>query len=147
MARIRKKRIRWEAPANSTGMRYRLYWATDENVGYDSQFVELGNRTEVVLPDDLMPFPIGGRNIQVGVSSINQTENESDITRLDVQLDFSVPDAPRNLQVLDVYAVPNSNTLGKMTLASVGMIVLIGVGVLALLRVGDRVLDHFRDSQ
>jgi hypothetical protein len=143
MARLRKKKISWDRPPNSTGLRYRLYWAIGESVGYGSQFIEFDNVTEVILPDDVTPFPMKGRNVQVGVSSINEAGNESEITKLDVQLDFSVPDAPTNLHALDLDTVPRSKNFQKVVLAPVGIILLIGVGILALIALGDRVLDHF----
>jgi hypothetical protein len=142
MARLRKKKISWERPDSSRGLRYRLYWSVGESVGYDSQFIELENVTEITLPDDVAPFPIKSRNIQIGISAINQAGNESDIARLDVLLDFSVPGPPKNLRVVDLGAAPSPKKLLKVTLASLGIILLTGIGVLALLTLNGKVLDH-----
>ncbi len=142
MARLRKKKISWERPDSSRGLRYRLYWSVGESVGYDSQFIELENVTEIILPDDVAPFPMKSRNIQIGISAINEAGNESDIARLDVQLDFSVPGPPKNLQVVDLGAAPSPKKFLKVTLASVAVIILTGIGVFALLTWNDKVLDH-----
>jgi hypothetical protein len=128
-------------------LRYRVYWAIGESVGYGSQFIEFDNVTEVILPDDVKPFPMKGRNVQLGVSSINEAGNESDITKLDVHLDCSVPDASKNLHILDLDRVSSSKNLQKVVLASLGIILLIGIGVLALVALGDRVLDHFMEAR
>jgi hypothetical protein len=143
MARPRKRRIRWERPANAAAMRYRLYWAIGESVGYDSDYREFNDATELILPDDLPGLSINAHPIRLGVSAINEAGNESDIAILDVQLDFAVPEAPKNLQVLDIDLIPDSRNLQKLAMACVGIVILIGLGVLALATLGDRVLDYF----
>ena len=58
MARVRKRKVHWGA-SNSLGVvGYKLYWAMGKGVNYDSDFADLGNVTEVILPDDVPSFPI-----------------------------------------------------------------------------------------
>jgi hypothetical protein len=142
MARLKKKRIRWEPPENSTTMKHRLYWAVGESVGYDSDYIEVQDVTEVILPDAIPPLPMKAQGVQLGISAVNDSGSESDITMLNTPLDFSIPEAPKNLQLLDLDIVPNSRNLQKLAIACLGIVVLTCIGVFALLKLGDRTLDH-----
>ncbi len=99
MAKIRKRRIRWSGSHGSKVVGYKLYWAVDEGVNYDSDCSEIGNVTEVVLPDNVPSFPLVAGTIELGVTSINEVGNESDMTKLSTPFEFSAPDAPRDLVV------------------------------------------------
>jgi hypothetical protein len=59
VARLKKKKIRWERSANSVALKYRVYWAIGKNVGYDSDYIELHDVTEVILPRELSGPTIG----------------------------------------------------------------------------------------
>jgi len=145
LARLRKKTIRWERPAISAPQKYRIYWAAGENVGYDSEHVDLGDVEEAMLPDAIPSLPANARQVYLGISAVNESGNESDITTLRDCLDFSIPEAPKDLQVLDwgVNTAPDYKYLGKLAMACVAIILLTGMGVLSLLRFGDRALDYF----
>ncbi len=99
MGRIRQKRVRWE-PSAGAG-KYRLYWSVQGPVGYESDFVEIENKTVVILPDEIPSFPKMAGEIELGITAINEGENESEITRVKVYLDFTVPEAPQALTVED----------------------------------------------
>jgi hypothetical protein len=97
MARIRKRKIRWNS-SNASGVAgYKLYWAVGKEVNYDSDFAEVGNVTEVILPDDVPSFPIVSGDIELGVVAIDHIGNESDMTKLSASFDFTAPDAPTGL--------------------------------------------------
>ena len=97
MARIRKRKIRWNS-SNASGVAgYRLYWAVGKEVNYDSDFAEIGNVTEVILPDDVPSFPTVAGDIELGVVAIDHIGNESDMTKLSASFDFTAPDAPTGL--------------------------------------------------
>jgi PilZ domain len=99
MGKIRKRTVRWEHSADAK--KYRLYWSTQGPVGYDSDFVELENKTQVIFPDEVPSFPKIAGEIELGVTAVNAVGNESDITIARVYVDFTVPEAPKVLTVED----------------------------------------------
>ena len=81
---------------------YRLYWAIGGGVGYDSDFAEVGNVTEVILPDDVPAFPLFHGEMRIGVTSVSHTGNESDMRVISAFFDLTAPDAPSNLKSEDL---------------------------------------------
>jgi hypothetical protein len=71
-------------------------------MNYDSDHADFGHVTEVILPDDIPSFPLETGDMELGVSAINHAGNESEITKLTVDFNFEVPDAPQNLKVEDI---------------------------------------------
>ena len=102
MGKLKKKRIRWQPSASSDVTGYRLYWSNQGEVDYNSPYAELGNVSEVILPDNVSSFPLETGNVELGISAINQAGNESEITKVVVYFNFSVPDAPLGLVLEDV---------------------------------------------
>jgi hypothetical protein len=102
MGKVRKKRVRWELSSSLDVATYRLYWSKDGGVNYDSDHADFGHVTEVILPDDIPSFPLETGDMELGVSAINHAGNESEITKLTVDFNFEVPDAPQNLKVEDI---------------------------------------------
>jgi hypothetical protein len=94
MAKLRKTRIRWNPSATSNVEGYKLYWAVGGGVNYDSDSAQLGNATEVILPDNVTLFPLVADDIQPGITAINEMGNESDMTRVTFPSIFTAPDAP-----------------------------------------------------
>ena len=99
MARIRKRKVRWNTSNGLGVVGYKLYWAVGKEVNYDSDFAEVGNVTEVILPDDVPSFPIVAADIELGVVAVDHIGNESDMTKLSAPFDFTAPDAPTGLTV------------------------------------------------
>jgi len=99
MGKIRKRTVRWEPSPDAA--KYRLYWSAQESVGYESNFVEMENKTEVILPDEVASFPKIAGNIELGIAAVNAAGNESDITIARVYVDFTVPEAPKIITVED----------------------------------------------
>jgi hypothetical protein len=100
--KIRKKRIRWQ-PSTSPGVSgYRLYWSERGEVKYDSDHAQLGNVTEVTLPDDVPSFPLIAGEIKLGVTATSEAGNESDMTTLTAFFNFTVPEAPKNIKIEEV---------------------------------------------
>ena len=97
MARVRKRKVHWDA-SNSLGVvGYKLYWAVGKGVNYDSDFADMGNVTEVILPDDVPSFPIDAGDIELAVVAVDHIGNESDMTKLYAPFGFTAPDAPTGL--------------------------------------------------
>jgi hypothetical protein len=99
MGKIRKRAVRWEPSADAR--KYRLYYSTQGPVGYESDLVELENKTQVILPDEVPSFPKIAGNIELGITAVNEAGNESDITIVSVYVDFTVPEAPKVVTVED----------------------------------------------
>ena len=97
MGKIRSKVARWE-PSETPYVTYRLYWATCKPVDHNLDYVDVGTVTEVTLPDDISSFPLVAGKIVLGVSAIGPLGNESDITTIIVDIDFTIPGAPLNLR-------------------------------------------------
>lgn len=95
--KIKRKRIRWQRSTSTDVVSYRLYWSLNSQVDYDSQYVELGNVDEAVLPDDIPSFPLITGTLHLGISALSKAGNESDMTKIAECLDFTVPDAPIKL--------------------------------------------------
>ena len=57
--------------------------------------------TEVTLPDDIPSFPLVAGRIVLGVSAVGPSGNESEITSVTGDIDFTTPEAPRKLRVED----------------------------------------------
>jgi hypothetical protein len=99
MGKIRKRTVRWEPSAGA--QKYRLYWSTQGPVGYESDFVELENKAQVILPDEAPSFPKTAGNFELGITAVNAAGSESDITIARVYVDFTLPEAPKVLTVED----------------------------------------------
>jgi actin-like ATPase involved in cell morphogenesis len=95
--RIRKKRIHWHCSASAEVSNYRLYWSVGEAVGYGSQYVELDNVTEAILPDDIPSFPLVSGTVHLGITALSNEGNESDMTKISTSLDLLAPEAPQRI--------------------------------------------------
>ena len=100
MARVKRRRLRWEPSADAA--KYRLYWSTQGPVGYESDFAEIENKTAVILPDEVPSFPKTAANFELGITAVNTGGNESDITTARVFFDFTAPEAPKGIIVEDM---------------------------------------------
>ena len=102
MAKVKKRRLLWEPSTSSNVIGYKLYWAEEGEVTYDSPCAMIGNVAEVVLPDQVPSFPIVKGSIELGITAVNEIGNESDMMIFATPFQFSVPDAPTSprLEVL-----------------------------------------------
>ncbi len=95
--KIKRKKIRWHRSPSIEVIQYRLYWSVASEVDYDSQYVELGDVTEAILPDDIPFFPLIAGMLHLGITALSKAGNESDMTRISASLDFTVPEAPKQI--------------------------------------------------
>ncbi len=102
MGKIKNKKLRWEPAAGEEVTKYKLYWSENGTVNYSSSFAEVGAVTQVILPDDIPSFPRVAGNLELGIAAVNQSGNESDITKISAYFDFTVPEAPKSLVVEEV---------------------------------------------
>ena len=99
VGKIRKRTVRWEPSTDPK--KYRFYWSVQGSVGYESDFVEIEDKTRVILPDEVPTFPKIAGNIELGITAVNAVGSESDMTIARVYVDFTVPEAPKVLTVDD----------------------------------------------
>jgi hypothetical protein len=99
LGKIRRRRVRWRGSETQDVTGYKLYWAIGGGVDYSSDSAEVGNTTEVVLPDDVLSFPLVSADIELGVTALNAMGNESDMTKFTAPFEFTVPDPPGSLVV------------------------------------------------
>jgi len=83
--RVKNKKLRWVGSPNAAG--YRLYWSRAGSAGYDSEHAELGNATQVVLPDDIPSFPVTTDPLEIAITAVGPNGNESDMARLKVRFE------------------------------------------------------------
>ena len=107
MAKVKKRRLLWEPSTSPNVIGYKLYWAEQGEVNYDSPCAMIGNVTEVVLPEQVPSFPIVKGSIELGITAINEVGNESDMMIFAAPFQFSVPDAPTSpeLEALKEYHI------------------------------------------
>jgi hypothetical protein len=99
MAKLKKRKLRWQASSSPQVIGYKLYWAECGQVNYNSNHALLGNVTEIVLPDDVDAFKPSDGQIEFGVASIDELGNESDMITLKAPYQFSVPKAPQSIEL------------------------------------------------
>ncbi len=104
--KIRQRKICWERSNSPDVINYKVYWSEDDRIDYDSNHGLVGDVAELLLPDDLLSFPLIKSTMTLGISAVDSAGNESDITTVSVNLDFTVPDAPRDLRIEDLQAPP-----------------------------------------
>ena len=97
MAKIKRRKLKWVASDSSQVVGYKLYWSENTELNYDSQWVMLGNVTEIVLPDDVKSFKPNGGPIEFGITAVDELGNESDMVTLTAPYQFNVPKAPDDL--------------------------------------------------
>ena len=100
MGKIRSKVVRWQ-PSETPDVRYRLYWATCKAVSHSLSYENVETVTQVTIPDDIPSFPLVAGKIVLGVSALGPSGNESEITAITGDIDFTTPGAPRNLRIED----------------------------------------------
>jgi len=97
VSKTRKKRIRWSRPRSINVAGYRLYWSVSGEVNYDSEFVDIGDRMEVILPDQVPSLHHVRGEVALGITALNQDGNESDMVKFKVHFDSPVEGVPGGL--------------------------------------------------
>ena len=97
MAKIKRRRLKWVASSSPQVVGYKLYWSENGDLNYDSQWLMLGNVTQIVLPDDVKSFKPNGGPVEFGITAVDELGNESDMITLKAPYQFNVPKAPDDL--------------------------------------------------
>ena len=99
LAKIKKRKLSWNASASAQVVGYKLYWSEGDGVDYDSNFVKLGNVTEIVLPDDIKALAEINGPVEIGIAAIDEVGNESDLITLKLPYQLKIPQAPSDLRL------------------------------------------------
>ena len=99
MAKMKKRLLRWQASNSPQVIGYKLYWAQGGGVTYASSHANLGNVTEILLPDGIDAFSMGQGPVEFGVTAVDELGNESDMVTLTAPYQFSVPEPPMDLTI------------------------------------------------
>ena len=108
VGKVKRKRVSWVLASSPDVRTYRLYWSKDGEVNYDSNYIDIGHVSELILPDDLPSFHYKTGRRWLGVSAITHAGNESNIGRFTLDFNFEVPDTPQNLTVEDLQGPLNT---------------------------------------
>jgi hypothetical protein len=100
--RFRRRRLSWDSSASPDVAGYRIYWARGKEIGYDSDFLEVGNLTSVILPDDIPCFRENSGRTEIGITAVSSGGNESDMSVVSVFCDFGMPEEPTNLRLEEI---------------------------------------------
>lgn len=99
MAKIKKRQLRWTASESPQTAGYKLYWAENEKVNYDSKCVSVGNVTTIVLPDAIDAFRPQNGPIEFGITAVDDLGNESDLITIAAPYQFKAPRAPEEIWI------------------------------------------------
>jgi len=107
VAKVRRCKLCWKPSDSDQVIGYRLYWSKGNSVSYDSNFFELGNVTEVYLPDVLKLNPRYDARVALGLTAVDIHGNESDIVTFASPYQTIAPSAPAELLLttLDEFSV------------------------------------------
>jgi hypothetical protein len=107
MAKVKKRKLVWEPSTSPNVIGYKLYWAKEGEVTYDSPCAMIGNVSEVILPEQVPSFPVVKGDVELGIAAVNEVGNESDMMVIAAPFQFSVPDAPTDprLEALKEYHI------------------------------------------
>ena len=97
VSKTKTKRIRWSRSSSLNVVGYRLYWTVSGEVSYDSEFIDIGDRTEVALPDQVPSLQHVRGEVALGITAVNREGNESDMVRFTVNFDSPVQGVPAGL--------------------------------------------------
>jgi len=87
VSKTRKKRIRWTRPRSLNVSGYRLYWSFSSEVSYDSEFVDIGDRTEVILPDQVPSLHHVRGEVAFAITALTHNGDESNMVRFSIHFD------------------------------------------------------------
>jgi hypothetical protein len=97
--RVRRRKISWDPSPSPDVIGYRVYWAVNESVSYESDFVDVGQVTAIVLPDDVPFFRRLTGQVEIGITAVSRSGNESDMGIVEAFFDFTRPGMPLHLRI------------------------------------------------
>jgi len=102
MAKIIRRKLSWKVSASAQTIGYKLYWSQQGELGYESDCEYLGNVLEVIIPDGLSSFKPGTGPFDFGLTAVDDSGNESDMTTLTAPFHFIAPVPPVEMHIGEV---------------------------------------------
>ena len=103
MARTHEYQITWTASPSTDVVGYKIYYIPEgEELNYGSPSVTVGNVTTILIPTDTPGFPLLDGLCTIGLSALDDSNNESDIIAKTVPFDLVAPDVPSELIITPV---------------------------------------------
>ena len=100
MAKVKQYQITWTKSESIDVVGYKIYYVPEgEELNYGSPNVTVGDVDSVLIPVDVPEFPLVDGSYTIGLSSIDDVGNESDIITKTVPFDLVAPAAPSGLEV------------------------------------------------
>lgn len=103
MPKVIKKNIRFMVSTDVDVVAHRVYVAANPDaLDFTSPMAEVPMpEDKVLVPDNFPGFPLRDTDYQIGVTSVDDVGNESDMTVIQHPFDFSAPSAPSQVWVED----------------------------------------------
>ena len=104
MAKIVKRRIRWNPSDASDVAGYKVYWnvgggAIDISVDPSKLFPPTAP-LQAIVPDDIPELgSVDDEDVTIGIAAVDDVGNESDLDLITVPFDTSAPSAPTGVTV------------------------------------------------
>lgn len=103
MAKIVKRRIRWN-PSDSTDVsEYKVYWKVgggDIDIAVDPfKLFPPTAPLQAIVPDDIPELGDIDDDVTIGIAAVDDVGNESDLDLITVPFDTSAPSAPTGVTV------------------------------------------------
>lgn len=100
MAKVRQYQISWTKSDSSDVVGYKIYYIPEgEVLNYGSPNVSVGDVDTIIIPKDIPAFPLIDGNYQIGLTAVDDVDNESDFIIQTCPFDLVAPNAPTNLAV------------------------------------------------
>ena len=100
MAKIVRKKFRWDAVESLDVSGYRIYIMPGDTVDYSAPFIDVGSDvTELLLPPD--GIEMGEGNYTLGVTPFDDAGNEADLYMVTYPFDLTPPPAVQFAEVVD----------------------------------------------
>lgn len=96
---VARRKISWDPSPSQGVVGYRIYWAVGKPVDYESEFADVGNVTNLILPADVPSFPLVIGRMEIGITAMSESGNESDMHVVSATFDFKRPDMPLDVKI------------------------------------------------
>lgn len=101
MALVKSYAITWTASSSPDVVGYKVYYVPEgEELNYGSPSITVGNVASVTIPADAPEFPLVDGVYTIGLTSVDDVGNESDMISKTVPFDLVAPEAPTALDVV-----------------------------------------------
>jgi hypothetical protein len=97
--RIRRRKISWEPSPSPDVIGYRMYWDINQSISYSSEYIDIEHKTTLKLPDDVPSFPRVAGQMEIGITALSRSGNESDMCIVTTFVDFTRPGMPSKLKI------------------------------------------------